>query len=94
MQNVFLPAPTAGIVSISGHVITPDFSGVRNALVQVQFANGDSVTTRTNALGYFRFDQIAAGQTVTVSVAAKNYNFSPQTVTVNNNITQMLFTSN
>lgn len=93
VQNVFLPAPTAN-VSVSGQVVTSDGAGLRNALVQLTFGNGESVTKRTSAFGYFQFDEIAAGQTVTISVTAKNYSFSPQIVNVNDNVAGLIFTSN
>lgn len=94
VQNVFLPAPTAGNVSISGRVIAYDYSGLRNALVKLELANGDVVLKRTSAFGYFEFDEIAAGQTVTISVPSINYSFSPQTINVTDNVTDLEFTAN
>lgn len=94
VQNVFLSAPVVGNFSVSGRIITSDGAGLRNALVQLTLGNGDIVRKRTGAFGYFQFDQVAAGQTVTISITANNHSFSPQIVDVNDNVTDLIFTAN
>lgn len=93
VQNVFLNAPIVGNASVSGRILTADGAGLRSALVKLTCANGDFVTKRTNAFGYFQFDEIAAGQTVVISVSAINYTFSPQIVNVNDNVADLIFTA-
>ncbi|MBX7053789.1 MAG: hypothetical protein K1X36_02455 [Pyrinomonadaceae bacterium] len=79
-------APTAAGVWVEGRVVTPDGFGLRNAIVTLTMANGESVQARTSAFGYFRFENIEAGQTVTLTVASKRFTFTPRLVFVDDNV--------
>lgn len=87
-------APTAANVSISGRVSAADGNSIRNAIVMLTDAHGTTRTARSTAFGYFRFDEIESGQTVTISIISKRFQFSPQVLTINEDITELNLTAN
>jgi hypothetical protein len=91
VKIAFLPAPTAAQVSVSGRVITSDGSGLRNASVILTGSNGNSRSVVTGSFGYFRFDDVQAGETYVFSVVVKDYRFAPQAVTVNEELSELNF---
>lgn len=66
---------TAANVSLSGRVTTANETGISKAIVSVTASNGVTFTALTNAFGYYRFDEILAGETYIVSVKHKYYPF-------------------
>ena len=90
----FIPAgPTAASVSISGRVITPQEFGLTNALVTLTDSQGNSRTILTGKFGRFRFTDVASGETYIISVSSKRYTFAPQVITVNEDITDLIFSA-
>ncbi len=91
----FSVTPTAANVSVGGRVVSPSGSGLRSVFVTLREANGNSYTATTNSFGYYRFDNIQAGQVVTVSVEAKRYSFNQpvQVVSLADNVVDLQFTS-
>lgn len=73
----FAAAPTAANVSVEGRVMLQAGNGLRNATVILTEANGTQHRVVTGSFGYYRFDGIAAGQTVVVSVVSKRFTFNP-----------------
>jgi hypothetical protein len=86
-------APTAATVSISGRVLTPEGRGLTNATVTLTGANGYSRTSRTSTIGYYRFDEVESGQTYIFTLNSKRYQFTPQVVTVMENLSDLNFTA-
>ena len=86
-------APTAASVSVSGRVLTPQGGGLTNATVVLTDASGNTRSARTSAFGYYRFDEIAAGQTCIVTVVSKRYQFTPQVITVTEDLSELNFTA-
>lgn len=84
---------TAANVSISGRVFTPNGRGLPNATVFLTNQAGDVKTARTNMLGYYRFEGIESGGTYTANVLSKVYQFTPQIITVNDDLTNLNFTA-
>ena len=84
-------APTAANVSISGRVFSPYNRGLSNAVVTLTDSNGQIRTTRTSSFGYFRFDEIEAGQTVIIGVRSKRFQFDSQVVAVNEQLDGLNF---
>ncbi|MBS1792203.1 MAG: VCBS repeat-containing protein [Acidobacteria bacterium] len=82
--------PTAAGVSIGGRVLTGK-RGLANAIVALTKSDGTTLTTRTGSFGYYRFDDIAAGETVLVTVVSKRFTFAPQVVSVSDNIADLDF---
>lgn len=70
-----LTAPTAASVSIGGRVMTADGRGIPKAFVSITDAGGNSRTVLTNPRGYYRFTEVAAGETYIITVSAKRYTF-------------------
>jgi hypothetical protein len=87
------PSPAAAaFVSVGGRVTTAAGIGVSNALVSlVDGGSGGRRTAITNPFGYYRFDNVANGATYTVAVISRRYTFTPQTVQVNDNLTNVDF---
>lgn len=87
--------PSAAGVSVSGRVMTSDGRGIRNVRVTLVDTNSVSRTTVTSSFGYYRFDDVEAGQTSVVSVAAKRYTFATPTriVPVQDQVTDIDFTA-
>lgn len=84
--------PTAASVSISGRVRTANGSGLSNAIVYLaDTSSGNIRTTRTGSFGYYRFDEIQAGQTVVIGVNSKRYQFEPRVLSIAEDLTDLDF---
>lgn len=83
----YVPASAAGAY-VSGRVMLAAGNGIRNVQVSLVEADGTLHLTKTSSFGYYRFEDIPAGQTVVVSLAAKRYTFNPSTrvVTLNDDL--------
>lgn len=86
-------SPTAAGAAISGRVLTDTGRRLINATVSVVESNGAQRTARTTASGYFHFDDLAAGQTVIISVASKRYRYTPQVINLTENLSEVNFTA-
>lgn len=84
-------APVAAGVSVSGRVLTPDGQGVRGAVITIAGLNGEPRTARTGSFGYYRFDDILVGETYLISVASKRYQFTPRTIGIFDELTDVDF---
>jgi hypothetical protein len=87
------PSPVAlANVSVGGRVTTSAGVGVNNAIVSlVDSGSGGRRTAITNPFGYYNFDNVATGTTYTMSVKSRFFTFTPQTVLVNDNLTNVDF---
>ena len=79
--------PTAAGVSLGGRVMVGK-GGLTNAIVVLTDQNGTARTVKTTSFGYYRFDGVASGQTVIVTVVSKRFQFDPQIVSVGDNVTE------
>lgn len=84
-------APTAASVTVSGRVFTPAGRGLMNAVVSMTDANGTTHATRTSSFGYYRFDEVEAGQSYILNVSSKRYQFIPQFVTLTESLEELDF---
>lgn len=82
-------APTAAGVSVGGRVLSAQGEPLRNATINLTDAEGVSRVTRSSSFGYYRFENIAAGQTVILNVKAKGSLFAPVVVSVMDNLTEL-----
>jgi hypothetical protein len=73
-------APTASNASIAGRVISPTGAGVPNTTVILSDRFGNSRAILTSPFGYYRFDNVPAGQAMTLTVRSKRYQFDPRMV--------------
>lgn len=70
---------TAAGVIVSGRVSTAAGKGIRNARVTITFPNGETRAALSSAFGYYRFDDIPAGETYVISVSGKRFSFADNT---------------
>jgi hypothetical protein len=61
-------------------------SAIPKAIVYLTDENGNSRRAVTNSFGYYRFEELEAGQTYILGVSAKGYSFSAQVLTVNEDL--------
>ncbi len=63
-------------MTLAGRVATASGRGIKDVHVRLNDGSGVIRAATTNAFGYYRFDDIEAGQTVVVSISSKRYRFS------------------
>jgi hypothetical protein len=93
LSDVFvstLPMPTAASVSVAGRVMGGK-RGIVNAIVQLTSQTGELRAVRTNSFGYYRFEDVSAGQSYTLNVFSKRFVFSPRVVIVNQEMSELNF---
>lgn len=78
-------APTAAPVSVSGRVMTASGRGIGKVRLTLTDSSGNVRIATTSAFGYYRFEDVRAGETYILSAAAKRYAFSQQTRVLNVN---------
>lgn len=84
---------TAASVSVSGRILTPEGSGLMNAFVMMTDAFGNTRLSRTSTFGYYRFDDVAAGEIYIFSITSKRFQFTPQVVNVTDDLSELNFTA-
>ncbi len=77
-------------VDVSGRVVSGE-QGIANARVTITSGEGTSQTVVTGRGGTFVFHDVEAGHTYVVSVAARRFEFTPQVVQINDNLTGLVF---
>ncbi|MFT3743311.1 MAG: carboxypeptidase regulatory-like domain-containing protein [Pyrinomonadaceae bacterium] len=82
---------SAAGVDISGRVVTPDGRGIRNASVFITDAAGVRRQATTSSFGIYRFGDVESGKTYTISVASKQYRFTPRIIQVVDTLTDFDF---
>lgn len=83
--------PTAGGASIAGRVFAPSGAGLSNATIYLTTQSGEVFMSRTSNFGYYQFDDVEVGQTVIISIDSKRYVYSPRTVNLRDNLTDIDF---
>ena len=76
---------TAASVSISGRVMTENGRGIRNVWITLTDSSGNVRTATTTAFGYYRFADVAAGETYIITAFGKLYTFSQPSQVLNTN---------
>lgn len=89
-----LAVATASGVTVSGKVANARGTAIARATVTITDAQSNTRQTTTDDEGFYRFEDVAAGQTYIFRIAAKGYKFQPQTVTVNEELNELNFTAN
>ena len=85
-------SPTAAGATISGRV-TNGKRGIARARVYLTGQNGETRTATTNSFGYFKFSEVAAGESYIFSVMSKSYTFVPRVITVNEDLDDLNFSA-
>ena len=94
MWQIPIFAPTAANVSIAGRVSTAEGRGFSNAVVTLTDSNGNSRSTQTGSFGYYGFEEVTTGETYTVSIRSKRFQFTPRIVSVSDSISDLDFIAN
>ena len=84
-------APTAASASVSGRILTPEGRGLINARVILIDMQGNRLTAMSSTFGYYHFQEVEVGQTYIFTVASKRYQFTPQVLTVMEEINDLDF---
>lgn len=90
--TVTFSGTTAASVSLGGRVMT-GMRGLVNATVYLTDQNGKTRAVRTGPFGYYRFTAVAVGETYVLSVVSKKYSFTPQVISVTEDIDNLNFTA-
>lgn len=83
--------PSAAAVSISGRVLTTGGAGIAKATVILTNVQGETRTALTNPFGYYRFDGLRAGDSVSMTVSSKGRQFNTRVLTVDDDLTEVNF---
>ncbi len=86
---------TTAAVAVSGRVMTATGRGIRNVQITLTDSEGNIRTAKTTAFGYYRFADIAAGQTYIINAKTKRFTFSQPILVVNagQDLTEINFTA-
>ncbi|MBP6003015.1 MAG: VCBS repeat-containing protein [Pyrinomonadaceae bacterium] len=88
--TVTILAPTAAEASVGGIVLTSEGQPIRNARLTLTDQSGAVRTAVSNSFGFFRFDEVAVGETYVLNVRTKSYVFAPQIVSVTDEVTNLM----
>jgi Tol biopolymer transport system component len=86
-------APSAANVSVSGRVSDANGNAVSRARISITNQNGETQLAVTGSFGFYRFDEIPAGQTYIISAAHKRWQFNSQVISVSEDIQNADFTA-
>jgi hypothetical protein len=89
-----LVGPTAAGVSVGGILMTAIGRPVTNTLVIITDTNGEKRTTTSDASGLFRFSEVQVGQTYVITVKSRKLTFTPQAVSVWQELTNLTLIAN
>lgn len=84
--------PTAANVSVSGIARNRLGRRIPQVVLTSTDLQGNTRIVKSNIFGYFRFDDLQAGETYTFRAFAKGYLFAPQTISINDNVEGLIFT--
>lgn len=86
-------APTAAMVSIHGRARTASGRGILRVRISLVNASGEIRSTMTSDFGYYRFDNLPAGETYILTARGKRFTFSnpTQVVTLNEEVGDLDF---
>jgi anaerobic selenocysteine-containing dehydrogenase len=69
---------------VSGRVISSTGRPIARAVVTLTEQNGTPRIALSNGFGFYYFDNVLTGQSITVNAGRKGYTFTPQMVMLNN----------
>lgn len=87
-------APTSASVTVSGRVLTANGRAVSKAVITMVDVQGEIHYALSNSFGYYRFIKVAVGQTVIITAQHKSYQFNPQALTVQDELTDFNLMAN
>ena len=86
-----IAAATAPMVEVSGMVITPQGSGLRNAVVTMIDPAGQARSVTTSSFGFYSFENVPSGATYTVRASSRRYRFSARMVMPSQSVSDLDF---
>lgn len=86
---ITLASPTSAGAGVGGKLLTALGNPVSSTRVKITDTNGESRTTLSTSLGYYRFYDVQVGQTYIITVDSKRYTFTPTAVTVGQDLTNV-----
>ena len=89
--TVTIAGATAAGAEVGGRVQSDKGRGVANAEVILTNNRGEQIRARTNGFGYYRLIDVPTGETYTVTVKSKQYDFTPKTVNLTQNLDDVNF---
>ena len=72
-------APTAASVTLAGRVRTIGGRGISGARLTLTGAGGETRAVTSTAFGYYRFENVAAGETYILTISSKRFTFAVPT---------------
>ncbi len=75
--------------TIRGRLVTALGQPVSNGRVTLTSSTGETRSAMSGSFGSFEFGDLVIGETYTVTVQAKRFSFTPRTVSVNGNVTEI-----
>lgn len=85
------PGPTSANVFVGGRVLDPKGRGLSRAVVTIFDTRSGVQTAVTNIFGYYRFYNVAVGESYSFLVESKLYSFTPRTITIEDQIDNLNF---
>ncbi|HMS43950.1 MAG TPA: carboxypeptidase regulatory-like domain-containing protein, partial [Pyrinomonadaceae bacterium] len=87
--------PVAAGVNIGGRIVNANGIGINGTRVTLTYPSGEVATIKTNAFGYYKFEDLEVGSTYTVQVADKRHQFAnpSQIVTLQDAVEDLNFTA-
>jgi CSLREA domain-containing protein len=79
------------LAGVEGRVMTSSGRGVPNARVILTDSGGNTRTALSGNFGYYRFGEVLLGETYTVVVVSKSYQFAPRVFALGNQIDDLNF---
>jgi hypothetical protein len=93
--NFTITAAPAANAIVAGRVTRSNGQGVSNAIVSlVDGGVGARRYALTNPFGYYQFENVQTGSSYTISVVSRLYSFTPQTIQVNGDLSNVNFVAN
>jgi hypothetical protein len=83
--------PTAAGVTVAGRVVDSSGRPVVNARVALVGQDGIPHMATSSPFGYFRFNDVASGQTCVIQIDAKGFQFAPQVIDVSRDLVDLNF---
>jgi hypothetical protein len=83
----------AASVSVTGKVVTQTGRGIRNVVITMTDSQGSTRMATTSSFGYYRFDDVRAGETYILTATGKRFLFDQpsQILNVNHGTTDINF---
>jgi len=75
VEKIVSDAPTAATVTVGGRVMTASGRGIRNVVVTMTDSSGNVRTATSTSFGYYRFSDVAAGETYIFTAQGKRFTF-------------------